>query len=30
VRNRAPTSGFWRLQAVDRQNVRAENSVFGN
>ncbi|MDR6378516.1 DUF3564 domain-containing protein [Paraburkholderia caledonica] len=30
VRNRTPTSGFWRLQAVDRQNVRAENSVFGN
>lgn len=27
---RAPTSGFWRLQAVDRQTVRAENSVFGN
>jgi hypothetical protein len=27
---RATTSGFWRLQAVDRQQVRAEHSVFGN
>lgn len=24
------TSGFWRLQAVDRQTIQAENSVFGN
>jgi hypothetical protein len=30
MHNRAPTSGFWRLQAVDRQDVHAENSVFGN
>jgi hypothetical protein len=26
----AQANGFWRLQAVDRQTVRAENSVFGN
>lgn len=24
----APMSGFWRLQAVDRQAIRAENSLF--
>jgi hypothetical protein len=23
-----PMDGFWRLQAVDRQSVAAENSVF--
>ncbi|ADG19001.1 hypothetical protein QF000_004440 [Paraburkholderia atlantica] len=30
LRTRKATSGFWRLQAVDRQKTRAENSVFGN
>jgi hypothetical protein len=25
---RAPTTGYWRLQAVDRQPVRAEHRVF--
>ncbi len=24
-----PMSGFWRLQAVDRQPVHAENALFG-
>jgi hypothetical protein len=28
-RTRAPMSGYWRLQAVDRLPVHAEHSVFG-
>lgn len=28
-RTRSPMSGYWRLQAVDRLPVHAENSVFG-
>ncbi|MDE1180238.1 DUF3564 domain-containing protein [Paraburkholderia sp.] len=27
---RSPTNGFWRLQAVDRQPIEAENRVFDN
>jgi hypothetical protein len=27
-RTRVPMSGFWRLQAVDRMPVHAENSLF--
>jgi hypothetical protein len=30
VRARAPATGYWRLQAVDRQPVRAEHRVFDN
>jgi len=26
--SRAPMSGYWRLQAVDRQPIRAEHSLF--
>lgn len=28
VEKHIPMDGFWRLQAVDRQSVSAENSVF--
>ncbi|GAB7523393.1 DUF3564 domain-containing protein [Paraburkholderia sp. 2C] len=28
-RTRSLMNGFWRLQAVDRQPVEAENSIFG-
>jgi hypothetical protein len=30
VKARAPATGYWRLQAVDRQPVHAEHRVFDN